>query len=72
MNDFKPMSSDAMFAMIMTEVRVIKETLSEMRDEARTTKGSVRALEQDKWYQRGVVATIAVIAAAVWDLIKTR
>jgi len=69
---FNPNSTDAMFARIMERLDELKATTDEIRDEAKHTNGRVTSLEKEKWYQRGVAATVAVLAGAVWEWWNSR
>ena len=59
-NEYLPMSNVAMFARIM-------ERLDEVRNDVKATVRRVDGLEQDKWFQRGIAATIALLATGVWQ-----
>jgi hypothetical protein len=62
---FDPNSTDAMFSRIM-------EKLERIEQQTEKTNGRVTALERDRWYQRGVVAAIALGAGAAWEWINSR
>lgn len=56
---YEPHSRDAMFARILAELEQIKGQLREFKVEHAETKEKVAGFERDRWYQRGVVATIS-------------
>jgi hypothetical protein len=73
MNDkFDPASPNAMFATILAELKTLNEKADRIEVQANKTNGRVTVLEQEKWTTRGVVATIAVLAAPAWEWAKTR
>jgi hypothetical protein len=81
-HDFNPQSPDAMFARILERMDQLDLALQESRSDVNErldflvseSKGlgeRVGSLEHDKWYQRGVVAAVAVFATAGWEALKT-
>ena len=58
---FDPHSRDAMFARILVELEQIKAQLRDFKGEHETTREKLASFEQDRWYQRGVVATISAV-----------
>lgn len=66
-NDFRPLSPDAMFARIMERLDDLKADNKDLRTEQGTIAERVTAMERDKWFQRGIVAAISVIAAGMWS-----
>lgn len=78
---FDPHSKDAMFAMILAQLktqdkdaerREVRMTtiLTRIEDNATKTEGRVAALERDKWTQRGVVVGVATAISAGYELFK--
>lgn len=72
MTDFNPNSTDAMLARILANQEENGKILRETRDQVLRTNGRVNDLEREKWYVRGVTATIAVFAGAAWELLKAK
>ncbi len=72
MTDFNPNSTDAMLARILANQEEHGKILHETREQALKTNGRVTELEREKWYVRGVTATIALFAGAAWELFKTK
>ena len=70
--DFNPHSPDAMFARVLSRLDAQDELLHEIREGVQKTNGRVTALERERWYQRGIVATIAVLAGGAWEWMKAR
>lgn len=82
-SDFNPNSKDAQFARIIARLdnQDIQSALRETdRKESNTRiegmlmkqNGRVRALESEKWMQRGFVAAISVGATAAWQWFTTK
>ncbi len=72
MTDFNPNSTDAVLAKILANQEEHGRILLETRDQVRNTNGRVNDLEKEKWYVRGVTASIAVLAGAAWEAFKLR
>lgn len=72
MTDFNPNSQDAMLARIIANQEEHGRMLKEVRDQAVKTNGRVTALEQEKWFVRGVTASIGLISGAAWEAVKHR
>ena len=72
MPEFNPNSTDAVLARILTNQEEHTQKLREIRDEARKTNGRVTSLERERWYQRGVVAAVAVVVTMAWDVVRGR
>lgn len=72
MTDFNPNSTDAMLAKILANQEEHGHILKETREQAIKTNGRVNDLEREKWYVRGVTATIAVFAGAAWELFNAK
>jgi len=68
---YDPNSADAMLARIIERMDNQDVILKEIREQVYKTNGRVSSLEQEKWFQRGVVAAIGFIAAAVWNWITS-
>lgn len=64
---YDPNSADAMLARIIERMDNQDVILREIREQVYKTNGRVLSLEQEKWFQRGVVAAIGFIAASVWN-----
>ena len=72
MSDFNPNSPDAMFSRILQRMDTQDSALARIEHGVAKTTGRVTALERDKWYQRGIVAAIAVLAGGAWEWLKAR
>jgi hypothetical protein len=74
--DFKPNSTDAMFARLLTRMDSQDQSLNRIESRLNTCFNDcnkrVGSLENERWYQRGVVAAISVGAVGVWEFIKHR
>lgn len=70
--DYNPNSIDATLAKILANQEKHGETLVRIETQAAKTNGRVDALEHDKWYVRGVTATIGLLAPGAWEWFKTR
>lgn len=64
---YDPESQDAMFARILERMDSQDRLLEEIKTQVYKTNGRVTALEQEKWFQRGVVAVITVGATVLWE-----
>lgn len=69
---YNPSSQDAMFARILEKLDAQDHTLKEIKDQVYKTNGRVNELERDRWYQRGVVASIGIGVSYVWNIIVSR
>ena len=69
---FDPNSTDAVFARILQRLDAQDAALQRIETGVNKTNGRVNSLERDKWYQRGVVATISVLAAGVFEFLKSK
>lgn len=69
-NEFRPMSSDAMFARILERLDDLKTDTRDIRADQTTISERVSVIEREKWFVRGVTATIGVIAGGVWTWIS--
>ena len=72
MTDFNPNSTDAVLAKILANQEEHGRILLETRDQVMKTSGRVNDLEKEKWYVRGVTASIAVLAGAAWEAFKLK
>lgn len=72
MTDFNPNSTDAVLAKILANQEEHGRILLETRDQVMKTNGRVNDLEKEKWYVRGVTASIAVLAGAAWEAFKLK
>lgn len=72
MTDFNPNSTDAVLAKILANQEEHGKLLSKVHEQAMRTNGRVTELEREKWYVRGVTATIALVAGAAWELVKSK
>lgn len=70
--NYDPESQDAMFSRILEKLENQEHTLKEIKDQVYKTNGRVNSLERDRWYQRGVVATIGIAASYFWQFIIKR
>lgn len=72
---YDPNSNDAMFATICQ--RLDDMSASQTRIESALvlrmdkTEERVKALEQEKWFQRGIAAAVAATASAAWRFISS-
>lgn len=66
-NDFNDRSPDAMFARILQRMDTQDEALARIESASTTTSSRIDTLERERWYQRGVVAALSVIASASWE-----
>lgn len=64
---YDPESQDAMFARILERMDSQDRLLEEIKTQVYKTNGRVTTLEQEKWFQRGVVAVITVSATVFWE-----
>ena len=69
---YDPSSENAMFAKILEKLDTQNATLSEIKNQVYKTNGRVNAIENERWYQRGIVASIGVVASLVWSWISHR
>jgi len=69
---YDPESQDAMFARILERMDSQDRLLEEIKIQVYKTNGRVTALEQEKWFQRGVVAVITVAATVFWEWLTGR
>ena len=69
---YDPSSENAMFAKILQKLDTQDATLSEIKNQVYKTNGRVNAIENERWYQRGIVASIGVVASLVWSWISNR
>ncbi len=69
---YDPESQDAMFSRILEKLDNQEHTLKEIKEQVYKTNGRVNSLERDRWYQRGVVASIGVGASYLWHVITNR
>ena len=81
--DYNPHSPHAMFATIMTKMDAqdratalyreeMRQAFYDVRLEASKNRHRIVTLEHEKWYQRGVVASIAFLVAPAWEWAKTK
>ena len=66
MTSFDRNSTDAMFAKILERLEQQDRILQEIRSDQ---GARLSALEQEKWFQRGIVAAISVVAAGIWQFL---
>jgi hypothetical protein len=69
-HEFRPNSQDAMFARILEKLDDLKADTREIRTDQATISERVSVIEREKWFVRGVTATIGVIAGGVWTWIS--
>jgi hypothetical protein len=69
---YDPSSENAMFAKILQKLDTQDSTLSDIKGQVYKTNGRVDSLENDRWYQRGIVATIGLGASFVWSWFSHR
>lgn len=69
---YDPSSENAMFAKILQKLDTQDATLSEIKNQVYKTNGRVNAIENERWYQRGIVASIGIGASLVWSWISNR
>lgn len=49
-----------------------EKMLQEIKAQTEKTNGRVDALEQERWYQRGMVAAFALTITMIWEYLKNR
>jgi len=64
MSDYNEKSIDAVLSKILTN--------QDIKAEQQKTNGRVTALEREKWYNRGALATMAVLAPGAWEWVKIK
>jgi len=69
-DDYNPNSSDSMFARVLQRMDAQDQILEEIRSQVTKTNGRVTVLEHEKWYQRGIIATITAGIIMLWEAIK--
>jgi CHASE3 domain sensor protein len=69
-DDYNPNSSDSMFARVLQRMDAQDQILEEIRSQVTKTNGRVTVLEHEKWYQRGIIATITAGILMLWEAIK--
>lgn len=47
-----------------------EKMLQEIKAQTEKTNGRVNTLEQERWYQRGMVAAFALAVTMVWEYVK--
>jgi hypothetical protein len=72
MTDYNPHSIDAVLARIEENQKAHGAKLDTIAEQAMKTNGRVNDLEREKWYVRGVTATLAILASAAWEAIKLK
>lgn len=83
MSDFNAKSTDAMFATIMERMETqnreanthriqLGEKMDTVLERLDKIDNRVLSLEQDRWYQRGIVAAVGVAAVAAWEFVKAK
>jgi hypothetical protein len=70
-DDYNPNSSDSMFARVLQRMDAQDNILEEIRSQVTRTNGRVTTLEQERWYQRGIIAAITCGLLMFWEFIKT-
>lgn len=61
-----------MFSRIMEKLENQDHALREIKEQVYKTNGRVNDLERDRWYQRGVVASIGIGVSYLWNIITNR
>jgi len=69
---YDPSSQDSMFSRIMEKLENQDHALREIKEQVYKTNGRVNDLERDRWYQRGVVASIGIGVSYLWNIITNR
>jgi len=69
-DDYNPNSTDSMFARVLQRMDAQDQILEEIRTQVTKTNGRVTVLEHEKWYQRGIIATITAGILMLWEAIK--
>ncbi len=72
MSNFNEHSTDAMFSKLLQRLDGLDTTLARIESQTIRTNGRVTELEREKWYTRGVTATIAIIAGGAWEWFRAR
>lgn len=58
-----------MFSRILERMDNQDRILEEIREQVYKTNGRVTKLEQEKWFQRGIVAVVGVLGTMAWNWI---
>jgi len=72
MTDFNPNSTDAMLAKILANQEEHGHILKDNREQILRTKDRVAELEKEKWYVRGITASIAIFAGGLWQIVRDK
>jgi len=72
MSDYNEKSIDAVLSKILTNQEGHTRFLQDIKAEQQKTNGRVTALEREKWYNRGALATMAVLAPGAWEWVKIK
>jgi hypothetical protein len=72
MNDFNPNDHNAILQRLLSHAETIQEDVKEIKTGQNSLGLRVSELEQEKWYNRGVVAAIGIMAAGAWEWWRTR
>jgi hypothetical protein len=71
-NEYRPMSTDAMFARILERLDELKADRTTDREQLDAQGSRITDLERDKWFQRGIAATVALMVGAAWQWITRK
>lgn len=66
-NEYRPQSTDAMFARICATLDELKTDVKEIKGAQSLDAERVASLEREKWFNRGAAATIGIVAGGVWS-----
>lgn len=73
-DNFNPNSLDSMLSQLLTKDQQHEKQMRELSEQIKVgfekIDGRIGVLERDKWYQRGVVATLAIAASSLWEYAK--
>jgi hypothetical protein len=72
MSNFNPNDHNAILQRLLSHAETIQEDVKEIKASQANLGTRVGELEQEKWYNRGVVAAIALCAAGAWEWWKQR
>ena len=72
MTDFNPNSTDAMLAKILANQEEHGHILKDNLEQILRTKDRVVELEKEKWYVRGITASIAIFAGGLWQIVRDK
>lgn len=74
--EFNPNSVDAVVSRIDTRISQLDEKIERlliMQEQIQSDHSHrIRKLEEERWYQRGAVAILSILAVTVWNWLTNR